>query len=57
MNSQNFDRDLQQHLSALAHEKQPERDLFPGIERALANEAEAAYGSELRDKKSGSKMY
>jgi hypothetical protein len=41
MNSREFDADLQQHLSVLTREKQPERDLWQGIELALTNDTVA----------------
>ena len=37
MNKANFEQDLKQQLSAMTHEKQPERDLWAGIELALVN--------------------
>ena len=35
MNKAEFEQDLQQQLSAMVREKQPERDLWAGIELAL----------------------
>ncbi len=39
MNDFDFDASLRDKIGALQKDKQPERDLWPGIELALANEA------------------
>lgn len=39
MNNSDFDTHLKQHLGELPREKQPQRDLFQGVELALANDA------------------
>ena len=39
MNKQDFEQDLQQQLAAMTREKQPERELWSGIELALVNES------------------
>jgi hypothetical protein len=57
MNSQKFDADLQQHLSVLAYEKQPERDLWQGIELALTNDPAANRQNNQSVKATGNKLY
>jgi hypothetical protein len=57
MNSQEFDADLQQHLSVLAREKQPERDLWQGIELALASDAAANQLNDQTIKAGGNKLH
>ena len=57
MNNQKFDADLQQHLSALAKEKQPERDLWPGIELALASDLATNQHNDKTSSVSGNKIY
>lgn len=39
MNNHDFDASLQDKIAELQKDKQPQRDLWPGIELALANEA------------------
>ena len=39
MNKADFDQTLRQHVDELDKTKLPQRDLWPGIELALANEA------------------
>ncbi|MEP4891323.1 MAG: hypothetical protein ABJV04_14950 [Aliiglaciecola sp.] len=39
MNKRDFDKDLRVQIDALSNERQPERDLWAGIEIALAEEA------------------
>ncbi|MGJ8681269.1 hypothetical protein [Paraglaciecola sp.] len=47
MNNDSFDNDLAIQVAELNKEKQPERDLWQGIDLALANE-EADFGSQTK---------
>ncbi|GAB3037281.1 hypothetical protein [Bowmanella dokdonensis] len=40
MNKQNFERDLQRRITELQKDRQPQRDLWPGIEYALNRQQE-----------------
>lgn len=40
MNKSGFEQNLQQQLQNMVRDKQPERDLWPGIELALASQSE-----------------
>jgi hypothetical protein len=50
MNKAEFEHDLQQKLSALKLEKQPERDLWAGIELALVNNPDKINNDRKRNK-------
>lgn len=50
MNKAEFEQDLQQQLSALKLEKQPERDLWAGIELALVESSDNLSSNRKRTK-------
>ena len=52
MNKTDFEQNLQQQLAAMAREKQPERELWSGIELALVNEP-----NKVNQAKKNSKLY
>lgn len=41
MNKSDFEQDLQQQLTSMSRDRQPERDLWTGIELALVNQSDA----------------
>ena len=52
MNKTDFEQDLQQQLAVMAREKQPERELWSGIELALVNEP-----NKVNQAKKNGKLY
>lgn len=47
MNKSDFEQDLQQQLNAMSTDKQPERELWAGIELALVNQANEPRNNRL----------
>ncbi|MFA3792720.1 hypothetical protein AB6T38_16560 [Aliiglaciecola sp. SL4] len=56
MNKRDFDKDLRVQIDALSNEKQPERDLWAGIEIALAEEAAPNEQNKKNNTESSFKM-
>jgi hypothetical protein len=52
-----FDAELQQQLAELCKDKQPERDLWQGIELALASQEAPMHQHNNRPRVAGSKIY
>jgi hypothetical protein len=57
MSKQNFEAELQQGLSALGKDKLPERDLWQGIELALAREETPNQLNDAAPRVQGGKLY
>ncbi|MGS2719098.1 hypothetical protein [Paraglaciecola aestuariivivens] len=51
MNKPNFEEDLANHINQLSPEKQPQRDLWAGIELAISQESEAQANTLLTSAK------